>query len=138
VILGLFLGVTVYYSAYELWHAVLHLPYERYWKPAMAKRGLGPVVKRTYAFHLMHHWRPTANLAIVGFWGFAVWDYVLRTHRRPAHLPIHGAKVSYADAALKRPHWPISTLDRWQAGLYRWSRRVEQWAGAVFLGRPRN
>ena len=100
-ILAIICSVTLYYSSYELWHAVLHLPFEQFWKPAMEKRGLGRIVKRTYAFHLMHHWRPTANLTIVGFWGVAVWDYALRTHRRPArsaagrlgHLPGRGAKA---------------------------------------------
>lgn len=130
--------VTLYYSFYELWHAVLHLPYEQYWRPAMEKPGVGRIVKRTYAFHLMHHWRPTANLAIVGLWGVAVWDYALRTHRRPTRLPIQGASVNFRDAAIKRPLWPISTLDRWQGSLYRWSRKVENWAAATFLRRTAN
>lgn len=134
-ILATFLGVTLYYSAYELWHAVLHLPYDRFWKPAMEKRGFGGLVRRTYSFHLMHHWRPTANLAIVGLWGVAAWDYILGTHRRPGRLPLHGAQVSYQDAALKRPSWPIVVLDRWQGGLYRLARRVEKWAAATFLRR---
>lgn len=134
-ILATFLGVTVYYSAYELWHAVLHLPYDQFWKPAMEKRGTGGLVRRTYCFHLMHHWRPTANLAIVGLWGFAIWDYVLRTHRRPERLPLHGARVSYRDAVLKQPVTVIVLLDRWQGGLYKVSRRIETWAAAVFLGR---
>ncbi|HEY0867834.1 MAG TPA: hypothetical protein VGE01_10660, partial [Fimbriimonas sp.] len=61
-ILGILVGATLYYSAYELWHAVLHLPYDRFWRPAMESRKIGPVVRRVYCFHLMHHWRPTANL----------------------------------------------------------------------------
>jgi len=82
-ILATFIGVTVFYSSYELWHAVLHLPFEKFWKPAMEARGYGRVVRRIYSFHLMHHWRPTANLAVVGLWGVALWDYALGTHRRP-------------------------------------------------------
>ncbi len=101
----------------------------------MDRRGTGRIVRRIYAFHLMHHWRPTANLAIVGLWGVAVWDYALRTHRRPGRLPLRGASVSYRDGALKRPFWPVATLDRWQSGLYRWSRRVEQRAAEIFLRR---
>jgi|SRR5579862_2759609 len=135
-ILALICSVTLFYSAYELWHAVLHLPFDRFWRPAMDRRGTGRVVRRIYAFHLMHHWRPTANLAIVGFWGVAVWDYALRTHRRPRRLPLRGASVSYRDGALKRPFWPVATLDGWQAGLYRWSRKFENRAAAIFLRRP--
>ncbi len=137
-ILATFVSVTLFYSGYELWHAVLHLPYDQFWKPAMEMRGIGGLVRRTYSFHLMHHWRPTANLAIVGLWGVAVWDYILRTHRRPARLPLHGAKVTFRDAALKRPAWPIFLLDRWQGGSYRWARKIENWAAAVFLGRRKH
>ena len=79
--------------------------------------------------------RETANLAVVGLWGFALWDYALRTHRRPERLPLHGASVTYGDAVLKRPYWPIATLDRWQAGLYKWSRRVEERTAQTFLKR---
>lgn len=134
-ILAIFVGVTCFYSGYELWHAVLHLPYDQFWRPAMDHQKIGKPVRRIYAFHLMHHWRPSANLAIVGFWGVAVWDYAFRTHRRPGNLPLQGASVSYFDAAMKRPYWPIALLDRWQAGLYRWSRRVEAWSAQVFLRR---
>jgi hypothetical protein len=136
-IFSLLCSVTLFYSSYELWHAVLHLPFDRFWKPAMERRFTGRMTKRIYAFHLMHHWRPTANLAIVGLWGVAVWDYVLRTHRRPQRLPLQGATVSYRDAVLKRPLWPISSLDRVQGNLYRWSRSIENWSAAVFLRRPR-
>lgn len=134
-VLSTFLAVTLFYSAYELWHAVLHLPYDQFWKPAMEKRRWGGLVRRTYSFHLMHHWRPTANLAIVGLWGVAAWDYIFKTHRRPGRLPLHGAQVSYRDAALKRPSWPIAALDRWQVNLYRAARRIERWAASTFLRR---
>lgn len=134
-ILSLLIGVTLYYSSYELWHAVLHLPYERFWRPAMENRFTGRTIRRVYGFHLMHHWRPTANLAIVGLWGFAVWDHAFRTHRRPERMPLNGAQVNYHDAAIERPRWPISVLDRWQAKSHRWSRNVENWSARVFLRR---
>jgi hypothetical protein len=128
-------AVVLYYSAYELWHAALHLPFERYWKPWMENRRFGRAVRYAYGFHLMHHWRPTANLAVVGFWGFALWDHLFRTHRRPANMPLDGAQVSYVDAEMRKPRWPVALLDRWQAGLYRASRRVEGFAARVFLRR---
>jgi hypothetical protein len=121
----------LYYSAYEVWHALLHLPFERFWKPRLKS----PMWRRVYGFHLMHHWRPTSNLAIVGFWGVALWDYVFRTHRRPENMPLDKAQVTYVDSSLKKPRWPISMFDRWQGGWARISRRIEHFLAAVFLGR---
>jgi hypothetical protein len=135
VLISLILNVTLYLCLYEVWHAVLHLPYERFWQPLMEARWSRRLFKRLYGFHLMHHWRPTSNLAIVGFWGVAVWDYAFLTHRRPERLPIDGAEVNYHDAKLRKPLWPVSQVDRWQAGMYKWSRSVERFLARVFLGR---
>jgi hypothetical protein len=128
-------SVTLYYCFYEVWHAILHLPFERFWKPALEGRLTKPMFSRMYSFHLMHHWRPTSNLAIVGFWGVAVWDHVFRTHRRPERLPVNGAEVNYHDAELKRPIWPISAIDSHQPKLYKASRAIESFFARVFLRR---
>lgn len=138
VILSLIFAVTLYLVSYEVWHAILHLPFERFWKPAMDNRVFGKMFKRMYGFHLMHHWRPTSNLAIVGFWGVAVWDHAFLTHRRPERMPLDGAEVNYHDATLKRPLWPIRLFDRWQGGWYKVSRKIERFLARVFLGRGRN
>ncbi|HLK17075.1 MAG TPA: hypothetical protein VKT78_19880 [Fimbriimonadaceae bacterium] len=127
---------TLYIVAYEVWHAVLHLPFDRFWQPSLRSRWAGGLARHTYGFHLMHHWRPTSNLAIVGFWGVAVWDYAFLTHRRPERMPLKGAEVNFHDAKLKKPLWPISLLDRWQGGLYRASRSTERFFARVFLRRP--
>lgn len=125
-VLSTIVAVVLYYSAYELWHAVEHLPWKRFWKPATEHRVFGPLVRHVYSFHLMHHWRPTTNLAVVGFWGWAVWDHLLGTHHRPKRLPVQGGQVNYRDAEMQRPRWPIRVLDRWQPALYKWSRSVER------------
>jgi hemolysin III len=135
VIISVSFAVSLYYCAYEIWHAVLHLPFERFWQPMMESRWLGKLTRRMYSFHLLHHWRPKSNLAIVGFWGVAVWDHAFRTHRRPERLPLKGAKVTYLDGSLAKPLWPIRLLDRWQAGLTKASRATERFLGKVFLGR---
>lgn len=135
VLISLTLAVTLYYCSYEVWHAILHLPFERFWQPLLEGRVTKRLFKRLYGFHLMHHWRPTSNLAIVGFWGVALWDYAFRTHRRPERLPLDGAEVNYNDARLAKPLWPIALLDRWQAGLYKASRATERFLARVFLGR---
>jgi hypothetical protein len=135
VFFGIINAVVLYYSAYELWHAVLHFPFNRFWKPRMDSPKIGPTVRYIYGFHLMHHWRPTSNLAVVGFWGVALWDHVFRTHHRPKHIPIGGAQVNFYDADMAKPRLPIAILDKWQAGMFRWSRKVENWGARVFLGR---
>lgn len=135
ILISLIFVVTLQYALYELWHAVTHLPYERFWKPFIDHKRFGRIGKRIYAFHLMHHWRPTTNLAVVGFWGVAIWDYVFRTHRRPKRLPVAGAEVSFADIAIKKPLFPISALDRISGTFYRGSRKIEAFLARVFLRR---
>jgi hypothetical protein len=135
VLLALIFAITIYYSMYEIWHMILHLPFERFWKPRTETGVLKPMFRRMYGFHVMHHWRPSSNQAIVGFWGVALWDYAFRTHRRPKRLPLDGAEVNYHDATLAKPLWPIALLDRWQTGLYKASRKSERFLARIFLGR---
>ena len=107
ILVPLVLAVTLYLALYEVWHAVLHLPFEQFWQPLLNAKATRKIATHMYSFHLMHHLRPTSNLAIVGFWGIAVWDHDFRTHRRPERLPLHGAEVNYYDAKLKTPLIPI-------------------------------
>lgn len=138
VILGTIFSVFAYYVAYEVWHAILHLPYERFWKPVMDGRYTSKLFRRMYSFHLMHHWRPTSNLAVVGLWGIAVWDHLFRTHRRPGRLPLNKATVTFEDAVLPKPVWPISMLDKWQPGMYKGSRAIERFLARIFLRKRSN
>ncbi len=134
-ILATILAVTLYYAGYELWHAILHLPYERFWGPWVQNRRFGSVIQHIYSFHLVHHCRPTSNLAVVGLWGFALWDHLFATHKRPLHLPLDGASINYHDISLPKPRWPISFLDRLQGPCYRTSRAVERWLSKAFRGK---
>jgi len=131
ILISVILTVILYYSAYEVWHALLHLPFDRFWAPKMKYS----IVRRIYGFHLMHHWRPTANQAIVGFWGVAVWDHLFRTHHRPERMPLNKAQVRYRDSSFRRPRWPISMLDGWQGGLARSARRIEHFLAFLFSRR---
>lgn len=135
ILLALVFAITLYLIAYEVWHAVLHLPFERFWGPCLRSPRMGKVARHMYGFHLMHHWRPSSNLAIVGFWGIAIWDHAFLTHRRPERIPLDGAEVNYHDAKLRKPLWPIALFDRWQASLYRASRSLERFLARIFLGR---
>jgi len=121
-IISMIFSVMLGYAGYEVWHAFLHLPYDRFWEPRMKN----PIVRRIYGFHLMHHWRPTSNLAVVGFWGLALWDHVFGTHHRPDRMPLDKAEVSYVDSSFRKPRWPISMFDHWQGGWARFARRTER------------
>lgn len=134
VIIATLLTSTLCYAAYELWHQVLHLPFESFWKPLMSGRKRR-LVRHIYAFHLMHHWRPVSNLAVVGFWGFAIWDHLFATHRRPHNLPIRGAKVNFKDVTLPKPRFPINVLDKVQPMMFKGSRAIENFFARIFLGR---
>lgn len=129
-------ATTIVYAGYEIWHAILHLPFERFWRPAMEHRTWGKLMRHTYGFHLMHHWRPTTNLAIFGCWGIALWDYVFRTHRRPENMPLNKAMVNFHDAKISKPLWPISMLDKWQPAMYKGSRKIEKFFARVFMPKP--
>ena len=135
VFVSLFLAITLCYSGYEVWHAVVHLPFDKYWKPLMESRFFGKPTRHAYGFHLMHHWRPTCNLAVVGLWGVAVWDYAFGTHRRPKNLPLQGSTVKFDDSVLKKPRFPIAQIDKIGAPLFKSSRRIEGWLARVFLRR---
>lgn len=126
---------TLSYSAYEIWHAILHLPFEKVWKPLMLKKSVGKLTSYIYGFHLMHHWRPTANQAVVGFWGVALWDHLFRTHKRPERMPLDKHFVNYYDGSLPTPRWPIKLLDKWQGSMMRWSRKTDNTLARIFLGR---
>jgi hemolysin III len=125
IILSVIIATTLYLVGYEMWHAILHFPYNRFWKPLMQSRKVGKVTKYVYSFHLMHHWRPTTNLAVVGYWGIALWDHVFRTHKRPEMLPLDRGKVRYVDCKISQPRWPISQIDKWEKPMYKFSRSLE-------------
>jgi hypothetical protein len=134
IIASVLFTATLCYTAYELWHQVLHLPFDSFWKPLMTGRKRR-AVRHVYAFHLMHHWKPTCNLAVVGFWGLAIWDHIFGTHRRPHNLPLKGSEVNYKDISLSKPRWPISTLDKWGGAMFKFSRKVESGLAKIFLGK---
>ena len=132
IFLSLIIATTLYLVGYEMWHAMLHFPYNRFWKPLMQNRKIGRVTKYIYSFHLMHHWRPTTNLAVVGYWGIALWDHVFRTHKRPHMLPVHQGQVRYIDCQISQPRWPISAIDKWEKPLYKFSRGFEGFLARMF------
>ncbi len=53
-------------------------------------------------------------------------------------MPLAGAEVSFVDAQLKKPIWPVSQIDKNQPWMYKTSRRFEQFLARVFLRKARN
>ncbi len=109
--IGFLVAVTVYYSYYEIWHAILHLPFDKFWKKGLER---SKFVRRTYTFHLIHHWNEQTNMAIVGFWGIAIPDYVLGTILLPKRIPLLGEEVCYNDQAIDPPRQPVRYFDSLQ------------------------
>ncbi len=137
IVFSVILASTFHYCGYELWHAALHLPYEKFWKPRLYGHWYSKTLRRVYVFHVMHHFATGCNEAVVGFMGFALWDHAYRTHRRPMQMPLPGGKISYAEAQLPVPRWPISMLDAWRKPMYQGSRKIEKqgWNLLVATGR---
>lgn len=131
-ILGTIGAVTCMYVGYEVWHAIQHFPYTRFWKPLLYDRPYSALIRRIYSFHLGHHFRPKSNLAVVGFWGWAVWDYMFGTHKRPLNLPLPGESVTWKDGELPKPRGLVKLLDTWQTPMFQWSRRVDTWVMNFF------
>lgn len=109
-------AVLVSFVLYEVIHAIEHLDYKKHWqKWVEAKDEQGQWrygwIREFYGFHLMHHRYPQVNMAIGGFWGFAVWDRIFHTRYVPDNLPLPGALVQLTET-LPVPRWPISWLDK--------------------------
>lgn len=132
--LSLWITVTAYFVGYEVWHAILHLPFNKVWRPRLYGSRYKRVWQYVYGFHLMHHLRFPCNESVVGFWGIALWDHLMGTLRRPQRLPLPGESITYEDAKLPIPRWPVRLCDRWQKPMSAWSRHIEE-LGRLFLRR---
>lgn len=133
-ILATLIAVTLYVCWYEIWHMIQHLPYSRFWKPLLYESRFQKMWRWIYNFHLVHHFLRMMNMAVVGFWGFAIWDHVFKTCYRMRTLPVPGARVLLTEKNdAPHPVWVIGKVDSWQSAMCSWSRRVEDWVKR-FLG----
>ena len=57
------------------------------------------------------------------------------TARLADYLALTKPRISVLVLLTVSAGFALGSADRWQAGLYRWSRRVERWSAATFLGR---
>lgn len=111
-LLGGYFAIAWSMTAYEIFHAVEHYPYE-WWQRAVEAKRLGWIWKKVYAFHHFHHANISTNEAISGFFGLPVADWVFKTYNQPQDLLLHGRIATAKEFQIKRP-WPFVTwLDNW-------------------------
>ncbi len=87
---------------YEVKHAMEHLSYPDFWEPRLKRY---PWLVKIYSIHLYHHVNKKMNMAIGGFLGFPIWDWLLGTlvtTSDPEQLPLDGKNQS----ALLPVAWP--------------------------------
>lgn len=112
VLLGGFTAITWSMALYEILHAIEHLPYE-WWKRATEHPRFGPLWRRLYGFHHMHHANVSCNEAISGFFGLPVADWVLGTYHQPRELLLEGRVATARDFAVPPPPRVVAWLDAW-------------------------
>lgn len=119
ILVGGYAAVTWSLACYEIFHHVEHLPFA-WWQQRIAHPRWGRYWKKVYGFHHMHHANADCNMAISGFFGLPLADWLLKTYHQPRQLLLDGQEASSQDFALP----PARRLVRWL------DRRVKQRASA--------
>ena len=83
VLIGCFSSITLSLVLYEIYHAAMHMNFDKYWKKWINHF---PFLLGTYVFHLAHHNNKLVNQAIGGFFLFAIWDRLFGTYYTPLEL----------------------------------------------------
>lgn len=104
-----YLAVVFSFSLYEILHAIMHLDYDKYWRPRV-ERSL--FVRKVYSFHAMHHADELVNQAIGGFFGLPLWDWIFGTYFVPEDKPLPGGWVRPETQKPPQPCWFIRLTDR--------------------------
>ena len=115
ILLGGYAAIAWSLTLYEILHAIDHWPYE-WWKRATEHPRFGPLWRRLYGFHLMHHANIGCNEAIGGFLGLPVPDWCLGTYHQPRELLLDGRLATAKDFAIGPPRSVVRWLDRWVRG----------------------
>jgi len=111
IILGSFAAMTFSYCLYELLHALEHVPYETFWKKFVKNPRFGNLGRKAYGFHQFHHANIMCNMAISGFFGLPVFDWLFKTYKQPRELLFDGTLASEEDLSSPKPCWLIRWLD---------------------------
>lgn len=82
VILATMLSVTWQLWLYESSHAIMHKPYQNWWKPRIENPIYGKWFSNVYRFHFFHHMNESCSLGVVGaVWFCYFWDRVFGTYK---------------------------------------------------------
>jgi len=111
ILLGGFIAITFSYCLYECLHALEHVPYESFWKKFVESPTFGNIGKKVYGFHMFHHANIKCNMAISGFSGLPVFDWLFGTYKQPRELLFDGTLAKEDDFSAPKPRWPIRWLD---------------------------
>jgi hemolysin III len=95
---------------YEVFHAIEHLPFER-WVPLIESPRWGWFWRKVYSFHLRHHAVIDCNEAISGFFTLPVPDWAFGTFVLPRTLYADGSEWQPAEFKPPRPYAPIRWCD---------------------------
>lgn len=126
-VLAMVIAIVISYVGYEVLHAILHLPFERFWKPRLYDSPHRRFYQAIYGPHLVHHYRVKTNMAVFGFFGYPIWDKLLKTYVELAVMPLPGAYITYRQSQHqpgKLISWFDSLIERLeQSRLKRFKRR---------------
>lgn len=114
-LLGGYMAVAWSMMCYEIFHAIEHRPYE-WWKNATEHPRFGPLWRRIYGFHHMHHANIRCNEAIGGFFGLPVADWAFKTYHQPKELLLSGRVATVEQFTIRAPWRIVQLLDRWVRG----------------------
>lgn len=110
-VLSMMAAVLVAYVGYEAIHALLHLPYEKYWQAHLHTSRHRHIWRRIYMPHVVHHYRMRTNMAVWGFYTVPIWDMLFGTYVELAIMPLPGAEITYNESKVREPVRFIRWLD---------------------------
>lgn len=114
-VLGGYAAVIWSMMLYEIVHAIEHWPYE-WWRKVIELPRYGPIWKRIYGFHLMHHANIGCNESISGFFSMPIPDWCFGTYHQPRQLLLEGRKATAKEFTIGPPFWFVRLADRWARG----------------------
>jgi hypothetical protein len=82
IILGATLAMSWQVWVYENSHAIMHKPFNEWWKPRIKGSVMGWWWSSVYRFHFFHHMNEKSSLGVVGsVWFCYFWDRVFGTYK---------------------------------------------------------
>ena len=112
ILMGGYAGITFSMCLYEILHAMEHFSYD-WWKHATEHPRMGPMWRKLYGFHHMHHANVACNEAISGFFGLPIADWVFGTYHQPKELLLEGRVATAKDFTVPPPPRFVRWIDEW-------------------------